>query len=348
MRHCKKCIIPGNYPGVAIDSAGLCNLCRAFVPPLPRATSRLRASLEKELSQAANDLRKKKYKYHCAVALSGGKDSSYVTWLLAKKYKLNVLAITVDIGFLRKQAYKNIPYLTKKLGVDHVFIKEPDLFRTTYKYAFTHHFFSRPEGLACYLCSELIPNMVIAYAREHGIPWVARGNYDIKCGRANLDCGKKCNCLRAPRLFYDTKEFILSKRAFGPGLFRFLSDKKCLYTPTNTAQNKKELPCFLHPMNTIAGYTATKIIEELAVHMGIKKERFYSERTTCLISMITMYLYQKARGYNPYCVEVCNQIRNGIIDKDNVGIKDALMNLAYQPETKKLVLQTLKKIGVSL
>ena len=101
-------------------------------------------------------------------------------------------------------------------------------------------------------------------------------------------------------------------------------------------------------MNTIAGYTATKIIEELAVHMGIKKERFYSERTTCLISMITMYLYQKARGYNPYCVEVCNQIRNGIIDKDNVGIKDALMNLAYQPETKKLVLQTLKKIGVSL
>ena len=339
--------MPGNYPGISIDDTGLCNLCRTAKFTSPEATSRLRASLEKELFEAANHLRKKKYKYHCAVALSGGKDSSYVTWLLAKKYKLNVLAVTVDIGFLREQAYKNIPYLTKKLGVDHVFIRERDLFRITYKYAFTHNFFSYHEGLPCYLCSELIPNMVIAFAREHDIPWVARGNFDIKCGRSNLGFCKNCHCLRTSRLFYDIKEFILSKRAFGPGLFKLFSDRECLYTPTNTEHNKKRLPLFLHPMNTVVDYNATKIIEELATHVGIKKDRFFSEHTTCVISMITMYLYQKARGYNPYCMDVCNQIRYGLIDKDNVGIQEALMNMANQPETKKLVVQALRSIGVS-
>lgn len=331
MDNCKKCFIPGNYPGVSIDDTGVCNLCKAFKPPLPEETFKIRVALEKELSDAASQLRKKKYKYHCAVALSGGKDSSYVTWLLAKKYKLNVLAISVDIGFLREQAYKNIPYLTKKLGVDHVFIKEKELFRMTYKYAFTHQFFSRPEGLACFLCSELIPNMVIAYAREHDIPWVARGNFNIN----------------TPQLFFDIDKFIISSKAFGPALLKLLSDKECLYTPTNTEQNKKTLPLFLHPMNTLADYRATRIMDELAAHVGIKKDRFFSEQTTCVISMATMYLYQKARGYNPYCGDVCNQIRNGIIDKDNAGIKDALMNMADQPKTKKLVAQALRSIGVS-
>jgi len=110
MHNCKKCFIPGNYPGISIDDRGLCNLCRTFEPLSPETTLKLRASLEKELSQAAGNLRKKKYKYHCAIALSGGKDSSYLTWLLVKKYKLNVLAVTVDIGFLGAQAYRNLPH----------------------------------------------------------------------------------------------------------------------------------------------------------------------------------------------------------------------------------------------
>lgn len=346
MVNCKKCFIPGNYPGISIDDTGLCNLCRTFTPTSPEIASKFRAGLERKLSQAANDLCKKKYKYHCAVALSGGKDSAYTVWLLSKKYKLNVLAITVDIGFLRAQAYKNISCLTKKLGVDHVFIKDDDLFRTTYKYALTHNFFSRPEGLACFLCSELIPNMVIAYAREHDIPWVARGIFDIKCGRANLDCGKNCHCLRAPQLFFNIEEFILSKRVFGTHLFELFSDKKCLFTSANTERNKKKLPLFLHPLNTLVDYDDQKMIRELAANVGIKKEHFFSENTTCVISMITMYLYQKARGYNPYCVDVCNQIRHGIIKKGNVGIQDALMHMADRPETKKLVAQALRSIGV--
>jgi hypothetical protein len=89
------------------------------------------------------------------------------------------------------------------------------------------------------------------------------------------------------------------------------------------------------------------MVEELFSNVGIKKDYFFSENTTCVISMITMYLYQKSRGYNPYCVDVCNQIRNGIIDKDNVGIQEALMNIANRPETKKLAVQALRSIGVS-
>ena len=82
MDNCKKCFMPGNYPGISIDGTGLCNLCRKAKFTSPEVTSKLRASLEKELFEAANHLRKKKYKYHCAVALSGGKDSLTLLFML--------------------------------------------------------------------------------------------------------------------------------------------------------------------------------------------------------------------------------------------------------------------------
>ena len=61
--------------------------------------------------------------YHCVVALSGGKDSSYTCYVLKKKYKLNIVAITVENGFLSKQALLNCKVLSHKLKFKHILIK---------------------------------------------------------------------------------------------------------------------------------------------------------------------------------------------------------------------------------
>lgn len=36
-------------------------------------------------------------------AFTGGKDSTYLLWLLTKVYGLNVIALTIDNGFLGKK-----------------------------------------------------------------------------------------------------------------------------------------------------------------------------------------------------------------------------------------------------
>ena len=330
MDNCKKCSLSAKTPGVTIDSSGLCNHCRSFVPPSPEETFKFRSNLEKELALAAGQLRGQKHKYHCIVALSGGKDSSYTAWLMAKKYKLNVLAITVDIGYLQEQAYHNISSLTKKLGIDHIFIKEESLFNSVYKHGFSGKFFSKEEGLACSICCKLIPNVILTYAMEHNIPWIALGHFRLK----------------EPKLFLDTKKFILSLEKFDPVMSRLFSSNKSLCTQANAPSPEKELPAILNPMNTLVDYSAKKVYEDLETHTGIAKEGFYSEKTTCLVSMATMTFYKKARGYNPYAADVCTQIRNGIIDKDDAGIQHGLTDMVDLPENKKLVTKVLKSIGV--
>ena len=330
MDSCRNCFISKSFPGVTLDETGLCNHCRAYVAPSPEADAKIRAALEDELAQAAAQLRKKKHKYHCAVALSGGKDSSYITWLLSKKYKLNVLAISVDIGYLQPQAYTNIGLLTQKLGVDHMFFKDEHLFKTIYKYGFTNGFFSKNQGMACSICCKLIPNVILSYCHQNDIPWVAKGNYSID----------------KPELFLDTGKFILSQEKFDPVLFKFLTNNKVLCAQKDERVDVSALPRVLHPLNTVIGYTAQKVYDELQAHTGITKDHFFSEKTTCVISMVTMYMYQKARGYNPYASDVSNQVRHGIIDKDNVELRDTLLNVADKPETKELVKKTLKSIGV--
>ena len=51
---------------------------------------------------------KGKSDYDCALAYSGGKDSSYTLYVLREIFNLRVLALVFDNGFLSDQAKKNI------------------------------------------------------------------------------------------------------------------------------------------------------------------------------------------------------------------------------------------------
>lgn len=90
---------------------------------------------EKTLADILDKYRgKKQYDYDCALAFSGGKDSTYVLYLLKKKYQMNVLAITGDDYMSSPQSWGNKFGVTKKLGVDHMIIRYNwDLYRKVYR-----------------------------------------------------------------------------------------------------------------------------------------------------------------------------------------------------------------------
>lgn len=117
-----------------MDGSGMCNYCNYWDARKGIYTDydRLSSIFEDRLERSRG-----KFAYDALVGVSGGKDSTYVLYKLVTDYRLNVLAVTFDNGFLTDYAKKNIKTVIEKLGVDHFFIyPNRDVHMMFYKAAF--------------------------------------------------------------------------------------------------------------------------------------------------------------------------------------------------------------------
>ncbi|MGD2144423.1 MAG: hypothetical protein PVF54_08105, partial [Anaerolineae bacterium] len=114
LKRCSMCILPASYPRIVFDDEGICNYCGANTESSNRGS-------EDELQRVLARFRQGG-KYDCIVALSGGRDSSYVAYYAVKELALNVLAVTCDNGFMPQQTRTNITRTVRRLGIDHVYL----------------------------------------------------------------------------------------------------------------------------------------------------------------------------------------------------------------------------------
>ena len=68
---------------------------------------------EKILYQLCNKLRNKNGGYDVVVPAGGGKDSSYVAWILKKKYKMNPLCVFCEPPLMTKIGWENLKNFEK-------------------------------------------------------------------------------------------------------------------------------------------------------------------------------------------------------------------------------------------
>ncbi|NNF04243.1 MAG: amino acid adenylation domain-containing protein, partial [Rhodothermales bacterium] len=121
--YCVRCGLPDNYPGAAFDPDGLCHLCTGFDAYERKAREYFRSM--DELGALFDRVRAERTAdYDCLMLLSGGKDSTYALCRLVDM-GLDVLAFTLDNGFISEGAKANIRRVVETLGVDHVFGKTP-------------------------------------------------------------------------------------------------------------------------------------------------------------------------------------------------------------------------------
>ena len=114
---CKRCVLPETFPGVSLNSEGICNHCQAA--PELHEIEESRKALAVQIEEAVREAKSSSDSdYDCVVAYSGGKDSSYTLYHLKEKFGLNLLAVTIDNGFLSEQAIVNSRKLTASLGID--------------------------------------------------------------------------------------------------------------------------------------------------------------------------------------------------------------------------------------
>jgi N-acetyl sugar amidotransferase len=116
---CNNCVMDTTDSMIVFDDRGICDHCNTFyksILPNWHTDSRGRNALEIIASKIKKDGNGKEF--DCIIGMSGGIDSSYLTYIARKEMGLRPLVFHVDAGWNSQEAVNNIEKLVDKLGLD--------------------------------------------------------------------------------------------------------------------------------------------------------------------------------------------------------------------------------------
>ena len=118
-RACSNCVMDTTDSMIIFDEKGVCDHCNNFYKnTLPNWHTDERGRLE--LESLVNRIKEegKGKDFDCIIGMSGGIDSSYLTYVAKEKFGLRPLVFHVDAGWNSQEAVNNIEKLVDKLGLD--------------------------------------------------------------------------------------------------------------------------------------------------------------------------------------------------------------------------------------
>jgi N-acetyl sugar amidotransferase len=116
---CSNCIMDTSDSNITFDERGWCDYCNNYhsnILPNWHTDKRGAAEIAAIVDRIKRDGRGRDH--DCLIGLSGGVDSSYVTYLAKEKFGLRPLLYHVDAGWNSQQAVNNIEKLVDGLGLD--------------------------------------------------------------------------------------------------------------------------------------------------------------------------------------------------------------------------------------
>ncbi|MGV7221874.1 MAG: hypothetical protein ACQ9MH_10135 [Nitrospinales bacterium] len=117
LKRCTVCVLPETAPYVEFDDKRICRHCRGTQVTSEQINP-------KGLNQILSNIKKNVDGNDCIVALSGGRDSSYVLHYVVKELGLNPTVFTYDWGMLTETGRKNQVELCKILGVKEIAVSD--------------------------------------------------------------------------------------------------------------------------------------------------------------------------------------------------------------------------------
>lgn len=119
LRICTHCVMDTTDARITFDEKGVCDHCRTFykdVLPNWHTDERGRRELDATVEQIKAAGKGKDF--DCIIGMSGGIDSSYLTYIAKQELGLRPLVFHVDAGWNSQEAVHNIERLVDKLGLD--------------------------------------------------------------------------------------------------------------------------------------------------------------------------------------------------------------------------------------
>lgn len=116
---CTNCVMDTSDSMIAFDEKGVCDHCRIYYEKIlphwhtdDKGWQLLKPTIEKIKKEGLNK------DFDCIIGVSGGIDSSYLTFLAKKEFNLRPLVFHVDAGWNSQVAVNNIERLVDRLGLD--------------------------------------------------------------------------------------------------------------------------------------------------------------------------------------------------------------------------------------
>lgn len=116
---CTNCVMDTTDSKIVFDDKGVCDHCNSFfrdILPNWHTDERGRRELMAEVDKIKAS--GKGRDFDCIIGMSGGIDSSYLTYIAKEELGLRPLVFHVDAGWNSQEAVNNIERLVDKLGLD--------------------------------------------------------------------------------------------------------------------------------------------------------------------------------------------------------------------------------------
>ena len=184
-RVCSNCVMDTTDSLIIFDEHGICDHCRMFYQhTLPKW--RAEQTKGKKIDHLVSSIQKggKGKDFDCIIGMSGGIDSSYLTYLAKEKMGLRPLVFHVDAGWNSQIAVNNIERIVDALGLD-LFTEVidwqemQDLQLSFFKSGVSH--IDTPQDHAFFAT-------MYKFASKHDIKYILTGgNYATECIRNPLE-----------------------------------------------------------------------------------------------------------------------------------------------------------------
>lgn len=271
--------------------------------------------------------------YDALICYSGGKDSTHTLSILKKKYGLNVLAISIDNGFVSNQAVKNIKTVVERLGVDHLFFKPRfDTLAKIFVHCSKTDIYSRKAleraSSICTSCMAIVKYSTLRIALEKDIPFIA---YGWSPGQAPVTSSIVKNNAHIVRM--------MQKSLYDP-LYKIVGDEiKPYFLEEKHYVNHYRFPYYVHPL-AFLGYNEAAVYRNIA-RLGWKPpDDTDPNSTNCLLNSFANIVHKQRLGFHPYALEMANLVREGYLDRDT-----ALSRL-NQPEDPGVVAMVKERLAL--
>jgi len=338
MKICLQCILPETFPGIDFNADGVCSQCRKFEGKKTRLADDKKKYEQKFLELlgqlATRNPEPEIRPYDVLMAYSGGKDSTYTMGLLRNKYKLRILALSFDNGFVSETAVTNIKKVTDHLGIDHIFFKPAqDVLMTIFSTAAKRELYSRKTleraSTICTSCIGLVKSLCLKMAIEQDIPMIGFG---WSPGQAPVESSIMKN---NPALVRMAQQAILQpmKTVAGDGIDAYFLQEKHYAMPGSFPYN-------VHPM-AWEYYNEEMILKEIQKFGWTPPNDTDSNSTNCLLNAFANDVHVKRYGFHPYVWEIANMVREEVMTRDEGYQK------IYGEQAPELIEMARKRLAIS-
>lgn len=119
LKRCSKCILPETFPFIVFNEQGVCNYCLNYQPKYLGKDPEV---LKEEFLDTILHYRKDNDRADVLVPFSGGRDSCYALHLIKKEFGFSPTTFTYDWGMVTDLARRNIARLCGDLGVQNILV----------------------------------------------------------------------------------------------------------------------------------------------------------------------------------------------------------------------------------